>query len=197
MPTLSLLLPHGGYRKLKSFVVARLVYDLTARFCDRYISLRSRTHDQMVQAARSGDQNIAEGSRFSGTSLKMEIKLTNIARGSLDELRCDYEDYLRQRGLEEWPRTDTRRQSLVGARLKTAAEVAQWVAATCRNADGTYRREAFPAVSANAALVLIGVASSLLRRQIEAQAARLVKEGGFTERLYKVRKAAQRRGGGF
>lgn len=90
---------HGGYRKLKSFQVAELVYDVTVRFCDRYIDPRSRTHDQMVQAARSGVQNIAEGSQMSGTSRKMEIKLTNVARASLEELRRDYEDFLRQHDL--------------------------------------------------------------------------------------------------
>src|ERR1051326_7805411 len=97
-----LIPPHGGYRALKSFQVAQLVYDLTVRFCDRYIDRRSRTHDQMVQAARSGVQNIAEGSQASGTSKKMELKLTNVARASLEELRLDYEDYLRQRGLAQW-----------------------------------------------------------------------------------------------
>jgi len=103
---------HGGYRKLKSFQVAQLVYDVTVRFCERYIEKRSRTHDQMVQAARSGVQNIAEGSQASGTSRKMEIKLTNVARASLEELRLDYEDFLRQRGLPKWEREDWRRQSL-------------------------------------------------------------------------------------
>jgi four helix bundle protein len=92
------LLPkQGGYRRLKSFQVAQLCYDITVRFCDRYIERTSRTHDQMVQAARSGVQNIAEGSTVSGTSKKMEIKLTNVARASLEELKLDYEDYLRQR----------------------------------------------------------------------------------------------------
>src|SRR5256886_12148312 len=89
---------HGGYRKSKSFQVAQLVYDVTVRFCDRYIERRSRTHDQMVQAARSGVQNIAEGSQASGTSKKMEMKLTNVARASLEELRLSFEDLLRQRG---------------------------------------------------------------------------------------------------
>ena len=79
----SLIPLHGSYRKLKSFQVAQPVYDVTVRFCDRYISPRSRTHDQMVQAARSGVQNIAEGSQASGTSKKMELKLTNVARASL------------------------------------------------------------------------------------------------------------------
>ena len=84
---------HGGYRKLKSFQVAQLAYDVTVRFCDRYIDRRSRTHDQMVQAARSGVQNIAEGSQASGTSKKTELKLTNVARASLEELRLDYQDF--------------------------------------------------------------------------------------------------------
>ena len=104
----SLLPSHGGYRKLKSFQVAQLVYDVTAHFRDRHIERRSRTHDQMVQAARSGLQNIAEGSQASGTSKKMELKLTNVARASLEELRLDYEDYLRQRGLTQWERQDPR-----------------------------------------------------------------------------------------
>src|SRR5512138_542437 len=93
---------HGGYRKLKSFQVAELVYDVTVRFCDKYIDPKSRTHDQMVQAARSGVQNIAEGSQASGTSKKMELKLTNVARASLEELRRDYEDFLRHRRLPMW-----------------------------------------------------------------------------------------------
>src|SRR6266516_7937192 len=97
-----LIPPHGGYRKLKSFQVAQLVYDVTVRFCDRYIEKRSRTHDQMVQAARSGAQNIAEGSMASATSKKMELKLTGVARASLEELLLDYEDFLRQRGLRIW-----------------------------------------------------------------------------------------------
>lgn len=87
---------HGGYRKLKSFQIAQLVYDVTVRFCDRYIDRRSRTRDQMVQAARSGVQNIAEGSQPAGTSKKTELKLTNVARASLEELRLDYEDFLRR-----------------------------------------------------------------------------------------------------
>ncbi len=122
-----LILKHGGYRKLKSFQIAQLVYDVTVRFCDRYIDKRSRTHDQMVQAARSGVQNIAEGSQVSGTSKKMELKLTNVARASLEELRLDYDDFLRQRGLELWAPGDPRRQRLIDRRCATADEVAIWV----------------------------------------------------------------------
>jgi four helix bundle suffix protein len=128
----SILAPHGGYRKLKSFQMAQLVYDLTVRFCDRYIDKRSRTHDQMVQAARSGVQNIAEGSKVSATSKKMEMKLTQVARASQDELKLDYEDFLRHRGLPCWERDDPLRQALVDARLQTADEVALWVQRTAR-----------------------------------------------------------------
>ncbi|MCX6039848.1 MAG: four helix bundle protein, partial [Caldilinea sp.] len=122
-----LIPPHGGYRNLKSFQVAQLIYDVTVRSCDRYINQRSRTHDQMVQAARSGVQNIAEGSQASGTSKKMELKLTNVARASLEELKLDYEDFLRQQDLALWERSDPRRQNLIDRRCTTADEVAHWV----------------------------------------------------------------------
>src|SRR5438309_4295364 len=124
---------HGGYRKLKSFQVAQLAYDVTVRFCDRYIDYRSRTHDQMVQAARSGVQNIAEGSQASGTSKKFELKLTSVARASLEELKLDYEDFLRQRGLATWPRDDARRADLIDRRPKTADDVAEWAMAVKAN----------------------------------------------------------------
>ena len=188
---------HGGYRNLKSFQVAQLVYDVTVRFCDRYIEKRSRTHDQMVQAARSGVQNIAEGSQVSGTSKKMELKLTNVARASLEELRLDYEDFLRQRGLAQWEQNDPRRQALVARRCTTADQVAAWVkeihgqngpdGQSILSIESTY-----PELSANAVLVLIGVACALLDRQIAAQAAAFEQEGGFTERLYRVRQERRR-----
>jgi len=184
MDTPELIPPHGGYRKLKSFQVAQLAFDVTVRFCDRYISKRSRTHDQMVQAARSGVQNIAEGSEASGTSKKAELKLTNVARASLEELRLDYEDFLRQRNLPLWDRGDPRRRDLVAHRSRAADEVARWVVA--RHATGTY-----PELSANAALVLIGVACALLDRQIASLANTFTQEGGFTERLYRTRRIAR------
>src|SRR6187549_1723326 len=191
MPPEPLIPKHGGYRTLKSFQVSQLVYDVTLRFCDRYISIRSRTHDQMVQAARSGVQNIAEGSQASGTSKKMELKLTNVARASLEELRLDYEDFLRQRGLPLWDREDPRRKALVDRRCTTADEVARWVGEIYR-LDGQHGQygehgqaissmpSSYPALAANAALVLIGVACSLLDRQLAAQAAAFEVEGGFT-----------------
>ena len=135
---------HGGYRKLKGFQLAQLAYDVTVRFCDRYIEKRSRTHDQMVQAARSGVQNIAEGSQASGTSKKMELELTNVARASLEELRLDHEDYLRQRALALWPQDDPRRRALVARRCATADAVADWVREVHvqNGPDGQLRRSA-------------------------------------------------------
>jgi len=204
---------HGGYRKLKSFQIAQLVFDVTVRFCERYIDKFSRTRDQMVQAARSGVQNIAEGSQASGTSKKTELKLTNVARASLEELRLDYEDFLRQRGLPVWEREDPRRKALVARRCATADEVAEW----CREIGGQHglggrngldgqsassmvstqstvsTKLSYPEISANAALTLLAVACSLLDRQLAAQAEAFEKEGGFTERLYRTRTQARRK----
>jgi len=131
---------HGGYQNLKSYKLAQLVYDLTVRFGDRYICPRSRTHDQMVQASRSGVQNIAEGSQASGTSRKAEIKLTNVARASLEELRKDYEAFLRQRGLRVWPRNHPLRAELVSMRPETADEVVEWVRKVHERESGQSRR---------------------------------------------------------
>jgi four helix bundle suffix protein len=203
-PSEGLIPKHGGYRNLKSFQVAQLVYDVTVRFCDRYIDRFSRTKDQMVQAARSGVQNIAEGSKASGTSKKTELKLTNVARSSLEELRLDYEDFLRQRGLPQWTRDDPHRAALINRRCATADEVAQWVKEV-HDSSGQHRqsghdgpsiestKSTYPGIAANAALVLIAVACSLLDRQIAAQAEAFEKEGGFTERLYQRRLQARRK----
>ena len=213
---------HGGYRKLISFQVAQLVYDVTVRFCDAWIGKRSRTHDQMVQAARSGVQNIAEGSQASATSKKTELKLTQVARASLEELRLDYEDFLRHRGIAMWAQQHPLRQALIDQRCQTADEVALWVknvveecgSGRCgqsrRSGQGKFAAGAQPeitmstkstmsipstkstpstppGVSANAALVLIAVACSLLDRQVARLAEKFESEGGFSERLYRRR----------
>jgi len=191
---------HGGYRKLKSFQVAQLAYDVTVIFCNRYIDRRSRTHDQMIQAARSGVQNIAEGSQASGTSKKTELKLTNVARASLEELHLDYEDYLRQRGMPLWAANDPRRSRLIAQRPATVDDVAQWARHTHQNSHrpedpstssipsiGSTPTVPYPEIVANGALALISVACSLLDRQLAAQAEAFENEGGFTERLYRIR----------
>jgi len=204
----SLFPKYGGYKNLLTFRLAELIYDVTVRFCNRNISIRSRTHDQMVQSARSGVQNIVEGSLDSGTSKKMELKLTKVAHGSLGELKRDYKDFLRQRELTEWAEDDPRRQALVDRRCQTADEVAAWVKETYwhykkNGLDGQDKHDgpdkssmksipSIPSIysetAANAALVLIGVAMALLVRQLEAQGEAFIEEGGFTERLYRVRK---------
>lgn len=181
-----LLLEHGGYRNLLTFQLAQLIFDITVRFCNRFIDKRSRTHDQMVQAARSGVQNIAEGSQASATSKKTEIKLTNVARASLEELRLDYLDYIRQNNLILWAIDDPLRQQVVDGRFKTADAYALWVKKVC---DG--RSENVSEVAANGILVLLRVICTLLDRQIQAQAKAFEEEGGFTERLYKVRGQAR------
>jgi four helix bundle suffix protein len=179
---------HGGYRNLKSFQLAQLAYDLTVRFCNRFISSKSRTHDQMVQAARSGVQNIAEGSLASGTSKKTELKLTNVARESLGELRLDYEDFLRQRGLSVWEYANPLREELVGLRLGTVDEVAKWVQEVhLRTQIGSSE------IAANAILLYLAIACRLLGKQIQTLAEMFEKEGGFTERLHRVRTAKRKR----
>jgi four helix bundle suffix protein len=208
---------HGAYRKLKSFRLAQLVYDITVRFCERYVERQSRTRDQMVQAARSGTQNIAEGSQASGTSKKTELKLTNVARASLEELRLDYEDFLRQRGLPLLPPDHPALVRFRARRCATVEEVRAWVAdergrtRTDRDAHEKHRGHGSSAVSvgespcpsvspfltssalvANAALSLLNLCCHLLDRQLAAQAQAFESEGGFTERLYRIR--SQRRG---
>src|SRR5213596_1267714 len=118
----STLRPHGGYRRLRSFQVTQIIYDGTVVFCDRFVDKRSRTHDQMVQAARSGRQNIAEGSRASATSSQTELRLVGVARASLDELLLDYEDFLRQRKLKHWEKDDPEARAVraVGSRAGSA-----------------------------------------------------------------------------
>jgi len=204
---------HGGYRKLISFQVAQLVYDITVRFCERYIDRFSRTRDQMVQAARSGVQNIAEGSAASATSKKTELKLTQVARASLEELKLDYEDFLRQRGLSLWSHEEPLRQELIDRRCQSADDVAAWVvevarrsgpcgqhgqsgqqssARTTTSTASTQSTDLYAEISANAVLVLLAVACAMLDRQVARLAADFEQEGGFSERLYRVRK--QRRG---
>ena len=173
--------PHGGYRGLKSYRSAEIIYDATAAFCDRFVGRRSRTHDQMVQAARSGKQNIAEGSMASGTSRKTELKLVGVARASLEELLLDYEDFLRQRGLALWGKDHPRARAV---RRLAYAEHRSYM--TYRS----YVEQAPAEVAANALICLIHQANFLLDRQLRQLGERFSSEGGFTERLYRVRKGS-------
>lgn len=222
----ALIPKHGGYRNLKSFQVAQLAYDVTVLFCERFVNRHSRTHDQMVQAARSGVQNIAEGSQASGTSKKMELKLTSVARASLEELRLDYEDFLRQRGLPMLEPGHPALKRFKERRCEKLEDVRRWVAQEIKRMDehglswtGTDKAQGVQAVpesvpvrvrpcqsirsapdtqpptkplspetlAANAALSLLNLACHLLDRQLAAQAENFLQEGGFTERLYRLR----------
>ncbi len=168
-----LIPPHGGYRKLKSYQTAEIIYDLTVYFCAHYISKRSRTYDQMVQAARSGKQNIAEGSQASGTSKKIELKLINIARASLEELLLDYEDFLRQKGLPQWTKDDPRVKKIRSLAYQANRSYKTYLAYMSK-----------PEVAANTMICLINQANFLLDRQLKALEKDFLNNGGFTERLY-------------
>ncbi|MDZ4289916.1 MAG: four helix bundle suffix domain-containing protein [Prosthecobacter sp.] len=194
----------GGYRELRSFQVTTIIYDGTVMFCDRFVDKRSRTHDQMVQAARSGRQNIAEGNRAGATSSKTEMHLTNVARGSLDELLLDYEDYLRQRRLPQWGKEDAEALAVrrVGAKadptdrsdrsdLTDATEVgdrARWAV------YAPWLEHESAAVRANALICLIHQANYLLDQQLVALERDFIREGGYSEQLAAARIGERGRG---
>lgn len=179
------LLPkHGGYRKLRSFQSALRVYDATMLFCDRFIERRSRTHDQMVQAARSGVRNIAEGSMASGTSKKTELKLTNVARASLEELLGDYEDFLRQHRLRIWAKDSSEALAVRGGyRPQSSEELGGQELQGLRTASAE--------VFANTLLCWINQASYLMHRQLDRLERDFLEHGGFTENLYAARRGAR------
>lgn len=180
--TQPIILPHGNYQKLLSYQKAEVVYDLTFRFCEKHLKKGDRTIDQMVQAARSGKQNIVEGSKASGTSKEMEIKLTNVARASLEELLEDYRDYLRVRDFAIWEKDSKEAQYVrkLGNKSHTTYE--------------TYRTyvETRPAeVTANIAICLIHQANYLLDQQIRRLEKNFLKEGGLRERMTRARLQAR------
>ena len=201
-----LIPPHGGYRKLRSFQCAQLVYDATVIFCDRFIEKRSRTHDQMVQAARSGVQNIAEGSMASATSKKSELKLTGVARASLEELLLDYEDFLRQGGLRIWAKDSPEALAVRGKYRSDRSDPSDRSEKSDRS-DASGRSDASDKsdrsdpyriatasaeIAANTLICLINQASYLLGRQLQKLEQSFLDEGGFTERLYRERQARRR-----
>lgn len=172
--------PHGQYRRLLSYRKAEVVYDITVRFCRRFLDKRDRTVDQMIQAARSGKQNIAEGSQASGTSTETEIKLTSVARASLEELRIDFEDYLRVRDLPRWPK-DSREAKFIRDLGRSHDE-----------SFATYREfcETRPAqVIANIAICLIHQATYLLDHQLRRLESDFIRKGGIRERMTQARRS--------
>jgi four helix bundle suffix protein len=188
------LRPSGGYRSLRSFQVATVIYDATVGFCERFVDKRSRTVDQMVQAARSGRQNIAEGSRAAATSSQTELRLVNVARASLDELLLDYEDFLRQHRQRQWAKDDPEARAVreVGrdhhrtdqsdltdpsdSLSVLSAPYARWL----DSSDST--------VVANALICLIHQANYLLDQQIAGLERIFVEEGGYSEQLATARR---------
>jgi four helix bundle suffix protein len=176
--------PHGGFRELKSYQMAEIVYDATVAFCDRWIGRRSRTHDQMVQAARSGKQNIAEGSMASGTSKKFELRLVSVARASLEELLLDYQDFLRQRNLSLWKKEHPKAK-----KIRNLAYARDRSYMTYK----PYIEGAPPEVAANTLLCLIHQTNFLLDQQLRQLEQQFLKEGGFTEKLYRTRVRARKR----
>lgn len=176
--------PSGGYRELRSFRVSTVIYDATVQFCDRFLDKRSRLIDQMVQAARSGRQNITEGSRASATSSQTELRLINVARASLDELLLDYEDFLRQRKLRQWTKDDPEAQAVrgVGSRAQSdLCDYAPWLGST---SAGTV---------ANCLICLIHQANYLLDHQMRALEQAFIHGGGYTEQLAAARIAERGR----
>jgi four helix bundle suffix protein len=164
--------------------MAEIVFDATVAFCDRFVSRHSRTHDQMVQAARSGKQNIAEGSMASGTSKKTELKLIGVARASLEELLVDFQDFLRQTRLPVWPKDSHKAKEIRALTYKSNRSYS-----TYKN----YFEASPPEAAANAAICLIHQTSYLLDQQLRALEKEFLKEGGFTEKLYRARSEARKR----
>lgn len=170
--------PHGNYRELLSYQKAEVIYDLTFRFCHRFLERGDRTIDQMIQAARSGKQNILEGSKASGTSKEMEIKLTNVARASLEELLADYEDFLRVRQCRIWEKTS--KEALYTRRLGNRSHVTY-------ESYRAFVETRPPETIANIALCLIHQANYLLDQQIRRLETDFLREGGLRERMTRAR----------
>lgn len=180
MRPIGLIILVMSYKDLKSYQQAAIIYDFTADFCARYLDKKSRTNDQMVQAARSGKQNIAEGS--SERSEKTELHLLGIARASFQELLEDYEDFLRQRGFGKW--------------LKDSAEAVtvRQLAYQANKSYETYKSYLNNSeMAANMAICLIHQVNFLLDRQIKSAEEKFVKEGGYNEKLTQQRNEVRKR----
>jgi len=178
--------PHGNYRELLSYRKAEIVYDVTFRFCERFLKRGDRTIDQMVQAARSGKQNIAEGCMAAGTSKEMEVKLTGVARASMEELLVDYGDFLRVRDMRLWEKDsrEARYARRLGSNPAATFETFRPFVET-RTAD----------VVANIAICLVHQTNYLLDRQIHRLERDFIEEGGLRERMTRARLNARRQDG--
>jgi four helix bundle suffix protein len=177
-PCPGFILPHGNYRELLSYKKAKVVYDVTFAFCGRFLVKGDRTIDQMIQAARSGKQNILEGSKASGTSKETEIKLTNTARASLEELLDDYHDFLRAREFRLWEK-NSREASFVRRLAAIPEPTYEEFREFCETRSGD--------VVANIAICLIHQTNYLLDQQIRRLERDFIHEGGLRERMTHAR----------
>lgn len=179
----------GGYRQLATFQTATIIYDATVWFCEKFVDRRSRTFDQMVQAARSGRQNIAEGSRAAATSSQTELRLVNVARASLEELLLDYEDFLRHRRLEMWALNSAEARAVRNVPRvfrEKQSDRSNLTDLTDQQRYALYARwldHAEAAVRANALICLIHQTNFLLDQQVAALEKQFVVEGGYSELL--------------
>jgi len=164
-----------GYEYLSAYMLGKVIQDLTVKFCNLYIDYKSRTHDQMVQAARSNSQNIAEG--HSNPSLKGYIKLAGIAYGSNEELTKDYQDFLRQRKLSIWEKNSDKVRDFRGFR-------AVWLTTTSLNTPNLPNS---PSEAANMLLTFCNMEGFLLKKLVASLLEKHEKEGGLTEELYRKR----------
>ncbi len=174
---------HGGYQELLSYKKSLIVFQATTCFCHRFLSKRDRTFDQMIQAARSGKQNIVEGSQVSGTSKEMEIKLMNVARASLEELLEDYRDFLRVGNVPQWDKSSKEALFVRNLGLRHDASYETY---------RTYIETRPPEIIANIIICLIHQANYLLDRQIRHLEQAFLREGGLRERMTQARKNIRR-----
>ena len=188
--------PSGGYRNTASFQAATVIYDGTWWFCEKFLDARSRMVDQMVQAARSGRQNIAEGSRAAATSSQTELRLLNVARASLEELLLDFEDFLRHRHLVQWELDSEESLAVRSVPQAYKKNRSDWTDLTDQERWAHYAgwlEHDKPGVRANALICLINQANYLLDRQIAALEKQFVEEGGYSEQLASARISERKR----
>lgn len=193
---MSKMRPSGGYRATCSFQTATIIYDATYWFCEKFLDARSRTVDQMVQAARSGRQNIAEGSRAAATSSQSELRLLNVARSSLEELLLDYEDFLRHRRLTQWSPDAPEAMAVRRVPRKSKDNSPDLTDLTDQQRWALYvvwLEHADPAIRANATICLIHQANYLLDQQIVALERAFIEDGGYSEQLAAARLAERQK----
>jgi len=193
---MSKMRPSGGYRTTCSFQTATTIYDATYWFCEKFLDPRSRTVDQMVQAARSGRQNIAEGSRAAATSSQTELRLLNVARSSLEELLLDYEDFLRHRHLPQWTPDSPEATAVRRVPQQSRSDSSDLTDLTDQQRWALYTpwlEHTDPAVRANATICLIHQANYLLDQQIAALEKAFIEDGGYSEQLATARLAERQK----